>query len=513
MHTYLLSDKPHEGLILLFSGWGTGFGPFRNLRKEGYDILLIEDYRDFTPELLEKRISELADERSKATGDGSTAWEEVIVVAWSFGVRAATEFLRETHLNVTLRLAVNGTPQHIDDLRGIPATIFHGTLEGLNERNLKKFLLRTAGTRDLFELRLGDADTSEAAVENLREELILFRDWPVASEDSQHIWDKALVSENDRIFPPENQLRAWDQTDVFTLHGEAHLPDFQRIITEYIVRKDRVATKFGTTRESYSENATAQQETARELFKRLKQFAVQKLFPASAFPISEKLNILEIGQGDGTFTRLYFPWLQPHTARLVLADISGRAYRPSPRESKGTEIETFTGDVEAVSFKRNVLGVNRLAGADESIGSIRKYDLILSASALQWLNSPATMLRKCAAALRPGGLLALAFYGEGTLEELTAAGGTGLKYPSAERLRTVAERSGMATLCTDSQKITLRFPTPLEALRHMNLTGVNALPTESDATRTRNILRNWPRDERGEATLTFVPRYLIFKKL
>lgn len=481
MHTYLLSDAPHEGLILLFSGWGTGFGPFLNLRKEGYDILLIEDYRDFSPERLESEILKQGRE-----------WQEVIVVAWSFGVRAATDFLQQTGLNVTLRLAINGTPQHIDGLRGIPPSIFQGTLRGLDSRNLRKFLLRTAGSKEMFEQQLSRAALSEEKVTDLRDELEYFGNWPVSSADSQLLWDRALVSENDRIFPPENQLKAWDATDVHILKGAAHLPDFQHIITEYIVRKDRVATKFGTTRESYTENASAQKQTALQLFSLLKQSTdYQQLHTG--------LNILEIGQGDGTFTRLFFPWLQPKTAGLILADISEIAYKPSAEESEGTEIQTYTGDVETSAFEHKVLTAD-------------KFDFILSASALQWLNSPAMLLKKCAAALKPGGILAVAFYGEGTLREQTDAGGTGLKYPSAKRLQAVAEQSGLQTLCSDSQEIVLRFKTPLEALRHLNLTGVNALPSDSAASRTRSLLRNWPLDDRGEATLTFAPRYLLFRK-
>ena len=45
MNTVLLPCDSPRGIILLFLGWGTGLKPFLHLRKPGYDILLINDFR------------------------------------------------------------------------------------------------------------------------------------------------------------------------------------------------------------------------------------------------------------------------------------------------------------------------------------------------------------------------------------------------------------------------------------------------------------------------------------
>ncbi len=49
------------------------------------------------------------------------------------------------------------------------------------------------------------------------------------------------------------------------------------------------------------------------------------------------------------------------------------------------------------------------------------FDLILSASVFQWLNDLPGALRECSRVLAPGGMLAVALFGEGTLWQLKEA--------------------------------------------------------------------------------------------
>lgn len=491
MNTLLLPcDKPH-GLILLFLGWGIGFTPFLTLRKPGYDILLVKDYLDFSPENLELHVRTLRENRFHDTG---IEYAETVVVAWSFGVRMADDFLKYTKQNITLTLAVNGTLPHIDSRKGIPPEIFNGTLEYLSVSTLNKFRLRCVGNgakyKSIFPVDLQDD------IDQLKAELSWFA--KIAPSFGTIRWDKVIIGMEDRIFPPDNQFRAWENNDVYPMEGMAHFPDFSRIITEFIADKQRVADKFGCTRGNYTRNADAQKQTAQMLHKYLMDFAGEK-FERSP----ERVTVLEAGHGDGTFTRQYFESLHPSIRKIILTDISVDAFLPwnDARflKKQDTEYQSIVCDVESEQFAAEYL-------RKES------YDLILSASMLQWLNSPSMFLRKCCRALKPGGTIAIAYYGEGTLRELVSAGGNGLKYPSIRRMVQIAVDSGMDMQLAENQEIILDFDLPMDALRHLKLTGVNALPKDSSPADTRRIIRHWPLNQSGKANLTFSPVYLILNK-
>lgn len=491
MNTVLLPCDSPRGIILLFLGWGTGLKPFLHLRKPGYDILLINDYRDFSPESLESRLRAIRDDRFRETGE---EYAETIVIAWSFGVRAADDFLRSTRRNVTLRLAVNGTLSHIDAKRGIPPEIFNGTLENLSSPTLKKFRLRCVGNMAAYKKLFPEVESEN--IDSLKEELRWFASLDLVADTS--LWDKAIIGLDDHIFPPDNQMLAWEGTDIYPFGAAAHYPDFGKIITEFVADKRRVADKFGCTRRNYTRNADAQKQTAQTLFEYLWQTAGKRLTENR-----RALTVLEAGHGDGTFTRRYFPELSRFIKKLVLADISQDAYQPSAggcdEEESGIGLQTVVGDVESGEFSSRWL-------TEET------YDMILSASMLQWLNSPSAFLGKCCRALRPGGVIAIAYYGEGTLTELIAAGGSGLKYPSMRRMTDIARKAGLDVEIAESEDIVLEFDSAMDALRHLKLTGVNALPKDSSPADTRRIIRDWPLDTQGKATLTFRPVYLIIKK-
>ena len=122
--------QPHERLVLLFAGWGMSERPFQDLTMPGYDVAVVWDYRDMS---------------APWTGE-ITGYREIALVAWSFGVHAAARFMASRpDLPVTARIAVNGTRFTSDDTRGIPQSIFQGTLSSLNERNLTKFHMRMCG--------------------------------------------------------------------------------------------------------------------------------------------------------------------------------------------------------------------------------------------------------------------------------------------------------------------------------------------------------------------------------
>ena len=127
--------------------------------KPDSDYMLCYDYRtlDFDASLL-------------------TEYTDIRVVGWSMGVWAATRVMARTPLSVSRRIAINGTPFPIDETCGIPPAIFQGTLDGLTDVSLHKFLRRMCADSAAF---------------------------------------KAFLQRTaDRIIPPANQVQAWQKLGV-----------------------------------------------------------------------------------------------------------------------------------------------------------------------------------------------------------------------------------------------------------------------------------------------------------
>ena len=178
-------DTPQKRLILLFAGWSMSARPFAGLTMPGYDIAVAWDYRDMSAPWLET-ISD---------------YEEIVLVAWSFGVHAAARFLTaHPTLQITARIAVNGTRFTSDDARGIPHDIFQGTLSTLNDRNIIKFHMRMCGGGTAYKAFSSTAPERELG--DLRDELQAFDTDPAP----KMLWDKAFISRGDLIIPPSNQI-------------------------------------------------------------------------------------------------------------------------------------------------------------------------------------------------------------------------------------------------------------------------------------------------------------------
>lgn len=503
MNNLFITDPQAHSLIILFLGWGFPPEAFSGLRKPGFDILLIAGYKGKTGEMLEDEIRASVGE---ATRGNHLGYSEIVVIGWSFGVKAASMFLAQTKIQVSMRLAVNGTEHHISDEKGIPANIFDGTLAGLSERNIGKFRLRSAGSRENLQ-RLernlqGDDATSVAA---LRDELEWFGSISPLPPSKRIIWDKAVIGDEDHIFPPANQLRSWDGYDIFTVPGMPHLPDFQWVIDNFVVDKVKVCDKFTTAGFTYTDNAVVQRETAKKLYGHFTSiFDSSKLKEGGSFR-ARQLAVIELGYGDGTFTRLYVPSLTPHCRKITLCDIidDNLCFAANLIEDyvhdDECEVVTCYTDAESAEFANQYL-------------KGKSTDIIFSSSMFQWLNSPGMMLRKCANALRHGGIIAISFYGPGTFKEIHRTVGTGLKYPSPEWMERIARECRLDINLVESEEITMQFDTPADALRHLKLTGVNALPGIPSPARARYLLNNWPLDKEGKAPLTFRPVYMVLSK-
>lgn len=198
----LLTSNPHAAdLIVYFAGWGTPPALVTDWhRPPSCDLLLCWDYRDLTLDF------------------DFSPYARVHLLAWSLGVWAAENSLPP--LKWTSATAVNGTPRPIDEDFGIPSAIFNGTLNGLQG----KFAVRT---RDKFERRMTGDATRLTAYRQLPQ-----RDLPDITAELAAVgkiaaaqtlsgasiaWQRAVIGEQDGIFPPDNQQCYW-QTYVPNCH-------------------------------------------------------------------------------------------------------------------------------------------------------------------------------------------------------------------------------------------------------------------------------------------------------
>ncbi|NCC10462.1 MAG: DUF452 family protein [Bacteroidia bacterium] len=224
MQQEFLIRHHHPSLVLFFAGWGMDKEPFQPTPEMAAsatsDVLICYDYRtpafDVTPL------------------EGYTA---MTLIGWSMGVFMASYTLSDyPDLPLTKRMAINGTCWPIDAERGIPPTIFAGTLQTLNEATLQKFRRRMCGSSEAF--RAFSTRAPHRSADELKEELLAIEQLYVSTASISHpstrklgestsfSWDAALIGLHDLIFPPAHQAAAWQASTTQTISiAEAHYTD------------------------------------------------------------------------------------------------------------------------------------------------------------------------------------------------------------------------------------------------------------------------------------------------
>ncbi len=165
------------------------------------------------------------------------------------------------------------------------------------------------------------------------------------------------------------------------------------------------------------------------------------------------------------------------------------------------------GDTLIRLLKSNsqVAGVaaNDLLANDEEAFSLpdAKYDLVVSALALQWVNDLPGTLVQIRRTLKPDGLLLAALVGGETLHELResfataeaeiTAGASPRVSPFAEvrSLGSLLQRAGYALPVIDSDRHTVRYETPFKLFQDLRRMGAtNALMERSRKPLTKKII-------------------------
>lgn len=249
------------------------------------------------------------------------------------------------------------------------------------------------------------------------------------------------------------------------------------------MNKAEIEFRFSKSIESYDENAFAQKLIIEHLMALLKKYA----------PLSVS-RILEVGCGTGLLTeQLSLQWKD---AKLIINDlVNGMCCKAATRCLLPLD-NCIAGDIESVTL-------------DD------KFDLIVSASTFQWLAHPAETFDRLSRHLNTNGLLVFSTFGRDNLIELKTITGNGLVY------RTTDEMTNLLTPCfeilhSEENRYTLEFNEPLEILKHIKNTGVNA--TNPIQMWTKKRLNEFAEEytlrfrNNDKYPLTYHPQYFICRK-
>lgn len=459
---FLRKDPENMRLILIFTGWSTGPEVGAGIDIPGWDVAVAYDFTELNPD------TSFLD-----------SYYTVYLFGWSLGVFAASRTL--PHERITAAFAVNGTTDPVDDIFGIPVAIYNGTAENLNERNLMKFRIRMMRDRTAYEnaAALFHDNGDAAVIDNLRNQLTVIRDTSAITDInlsesatdgiSPLPWVRAYISKNDRIFPPDNQKRAWSRDpDVEIVElDDAHYTDLAQIVRSVISDPTKVSRQFSKASVSYDTHAIAQYSAAIKLATLL----------GERKPVTNG-SVLEIGCGTGLFTKEYAGILHPRRATFVDITATG------PFGIAENE-EYYIEDAERWIEKQTCA-----------------WDTIVSASAIQWFADIPRFLHLCARQLKDNGILAISTFLPGNMGELDELRPSPLLYPKADQLREWMERDFDDVMIREDC-IKVEFRSAREMLMHLKHTGVaGSAPTRKLNMSEMSHLRS----------LTYRPVYVTGKK-
>lgn len=204
MKTFWLNKKNNERLILFFNGWGMDQNPISNLNIDGFDILVVYDYSDFSLDV------------------DSSAYSEIILIAWSMGVFAAS--LACKGLKISKAIAINGTQSPIDAKFGINPKIYQLTLDNFSEKTRDNFFQNMF----LDENEYKKFQKPLRNLENQHEELAFLQKAAKENSALDFNFDYAIISAHDKIIPSKNQERFWQTKKVKVVKlSSGHYPFFE----------------------------------------------------------------------------------------------------------------------------------------------------------------------------------------------------------------------------------------------------------------------------------------------
>ena len=237
------------------------------------------------------------------------------------------------------------------------------------------------------------------------------------------------------------------------------------------MNKDLIQKRFAKNLDTYNDNAKIQKKMA----ERLLSFLDRKDFN----------DILEIGCGTGFLTQLVNDSFNFNT--YTANDI----------------VESCEKYVKEINPKINFIPADIEKAVENSD---KKYDLIISNAAFQWVENLESFIKLLVSKLNDGGVLLFSTFGPENFREVNFVLGKTLPYYSANELQEIIKDYKNIV---EQEMHVMAFKTPKDILKHIKSTGVNALEmvswTKSDMQKFENGYNNFCS---GIPTLTYHPIYV-----
>jgi pimeloyl-[acyl-carrier protein] methyl ester esterase len=207
MQSCWLNRTGQGSCLLFFAGWGMDPSPFRPVVAEGYDLLMLYDYRQL--------------ELSEPLAPLLRTYQRLALVAWSMGVWVAARLMADFRQHFETVVALNGTLAPIDGERGIPPQVYGDMLDGFSPATLQDFY--ASMFVDQAGLKQFQAHAPCRPATEIREELAALRTHYLALGPGADIYTRVYAGSRDRIFPVRTQVRSWGKKRCRIFRGP-HFP-------------------------------------------------------------------------------------------------------------------------------------------------------------------------------------------------------------------------------------------------------------------------------------------------
>lgn len=213
MQYHWLNKQNNNKLIIFFGGWSFDYKPFGFLECDDFDVLMIYDY-NFISHCEQSEAIQLINK---------IKYNQIYLIAWSMGVFAAY-LLKDKLPEFTQKIAINGTPYPVHNEYGIPEKPFLLTLRHARTGLEGKFYQNIFN--DAKEFERYNLSPVERTIDNRESELkSLYEKIKTTDIKYENFYDKALISNYDKIIPAKNQVNFWTSADtpIITLES-GHFP-------------------------------------------------------------------------------------------------------------------------------------------------------------------------------------------------------------------------------------------------------------------------------------------------
>ncbi len=211
------------------------------------------------------------------------------------------------------------------------------------------------------------------------------------------------------------------------------------------LRKQSVRSNFGAAAQTYNSSSVVQKEILVQLLDRLKLMSL------------EVESLLDLGSGTGAASGQLQDLFGKES--YVPLDIALPMLKFANQQNVNACTKYVCGDAEALPFKAD------------------SFDIVFSASALQWCENTETVFHDCLRVLRTGGLLIFSLFGPDTLQELRACFEQVDPFPRVipfsdmHVLGDQLVRAGFYAPVMEMDQITVEYSEPLQLLRDLKSAG------------------------------------------